>query len=82
GKGDVTAEIFHVAYTLRPEPSREPDPRRPVTFVFNGGPGAASAYLHLGALGPRVMATADNGSFLPSPQRLLDNPNTWLDMTD
>ncbi|PAQ03071.1 peptidase S10 [Mesorhizobium mediterraneum] len=82
GKGDVTAEVFHVAYTLRPEPSREPDPQRPITFVFNGGPGAASAYLHLGALGPRVMATAANGSFLPSPQRLLDNPNTWLDMTD
>ncbi|TIL36310.1 peptidase S10 [Mesorhizobium sp.] len=82
GKGDVTAEIFHVAYTQRPEPSREPDPRRPITFVFNGGPGAASAYLHLGALGPRVMATAADGNFLPPPQRLLDNSNTWLDMTD
>ncbi|TKD10287.1 MAG: peptidase S10, partial [Mesorhizobium sp.] len=33
GKGAITAEIFHVAYTLRPEPSREPDPQRPITFV-------------------------------------------------
>ncbi|MGX7873461.1 S10 family serine carboxypeptidase-like protein [Mesorhizobium sp. ORM6] len=38
--------------------------------------------MHLGALGPRVIATATDGSFLPSPQRLLDNPSTWLDMTD
>lgn len=80
--GKVTAEIFYVAYALRPEAGHEPDHHRPITFVFNGGPGAASAYLHLGALGPRVVATADDGSFLPSPQRLLDNPSTWLDMTD
>ena len=73
---------FYVAYALRAEAGREPDPRRPVTFVFNGGPGAASAYLNLGALGPRVMATAADGGFLPPPQRLLDNPSTWLDMTD
>ena len=82
GKGDVTAEIFYVAYALHPDTSRREDPQRPITFVFNGGPGAASAYLHLGALGPRVLATAADGSFLPSPQKLLDNPNTWLDMTD
>ncbi len=82
GKGDVTAEVFYVAYTLRPDTNRGQDPQRPITFVFNGGPGAASAYLHLGALGPRVLATAADGSFLPSPQKLLDNPNTWLDMTD
>jgi carboxypeptidase C (cathepsin A) len=82
GKGDVTAEISYVAYTLRPEKISGPDSQRPVTFVFNGGPGAASAYLHLGALGPRILATAADGSFLPSPQRLLDNPDTWLDMTD
>ncbi|TIX40772.1 MAG: peptidase S10, partial [Mesorhizobium sp.] len=58
GKGDITAEIFYVAYALHPVKDMGPDPRRPITFVFNGGPGAASAYLHLGALGPRVLATA------------------------
>ena len=82
GKGDVTAEIFYTAYTLKPEPSKEDASKRPVTFVFNGGPGAASAYLHLGALGPRVIATAPDGSFLPPPQKLADNPDTWLDGTD
>ena len=82
GKGDVTAEVFYVAYTLRAGADGEQDPRRPITFAFNGGPGAASAYLNLGALGPRVLATAADGGFLPPPQRLLDNSSTWLDMTD
>jgi carboxypeptidase C (cathepsin A) len=80
--GAVAAEIFYVAYTLRDEANPGPQPQRPITFVFNGGPGAASAYLHLGALGPRVIATSADGQFLPSPQELLDNPDTWLDMTD
>lgn len=81
GTGDVTAEVFYVSYRLRPGQAVA-DPKRPVTFVFNGGPGAASAYLHLGALGPRIIATAANGEFLPPPQRLMDNPDSWLDMTD
>ena len=79
GKGEVTAEIFYVAYTLQ---SAAPVKERAITFVFNGGPGAASAYLHLGALGPRIIATAANGEFLPPPQKLIDNPDSWLDMTD
>lgn len=82
GKGEVTAEIFYVAYTLHPEAGGTSDPNRPITFVFNGGPGAASAYLHIGAIGPRVIATANDGQFLPPPQRLIDNDSTWLDMTD
>ncbi|MER9404971.1 alpha/beta hydrolase [Mesorhizobium caraganae] len=80
GKGEVTAEIFYVAYTLPPAAGAEK--ARPITFVFNGGPGAASAYLHLGALGPRVIATGADGQFLPPPQKLIDNPDSWLDMTD
>ena len=79
---DVTAEVFYVAYTLQPEKAPELGSQRPITFVFNGGPGAASAYLHLGAMGPRVIATAADGRFLPSPQKLVDNSDTWLDMTD
>ena len=82
GKGDVTAEVFYVAYTLSAGAGGEQDPQRPITFAFNGGPGAAAAYLNLGALGPRVIATAADGGFLPPPQRLLDNSSTWLDMTD
>lgn len=81
GNGDVTAEIFHVAYTRVVSEGIVPA-QRPITFVFNGGPGAASAYLHLGALGPRIIATAPDGHFLEPPQKLIDNPDTWLDMTD
>ena len=76
GKADVTAEIFYVAYTLPPAAGAQK--ARPITFVFNGGPGAASAYLHLGALGPRVIATGADGQFLPPPQKLIDNPDSWL----
>jgi carboxypeptidase C (cathepsin A) len=78
GDGAVTAEIFYTAYFRKPEG----EAKRPITFVFNGGPGAASAYLHIGALGPRVVKTAPDGSFLSPPQSLEDNPDTWLDMTD
>ncbi len=78
-KGEVTAEIFYTAYTLQPAGAVK---QRPITFVFNGGPGAASAYLHLGAIGPRIVATSADGEFLPPPQRLIDNPDSWLDMTD
>ena len=82
GKGGVTAEVFYVAYDVQPADAPLDGRQRPITFVFNGGPGAASAYLHLGALGPRIIATAPNGNFLPPPQKLIDNPDTWLDMTD
>jgi carboxypeptidase C (cathepsin A) len=82
GNGGVTAEVFYVAYTVPPSEAPPHEQRRPITFVFNGGPGAASAYLHLGALGPRIIAMATNGGFLAPPQKLLDNPDTWLDMTD
>ncbi len=90
GNGAVAAEVFHVAYDLVAEPAGgegSADPgkapaERPITFVFNGGPGASAVYLHLGALGPRVLVTAEDGGFLPPPQRLADNPDTWLPMTD
>ncbi|MEW6632538.1 MAG: peptidase S10 [Pseudomonadota bacterium] len=78
-KGEVTAEIFYTAYTLQSAGAAK---QRPITFVFNGGPGAASAYLHLGAIGPRIVATNTDGEFLPPPQKLIDNPDSWLDMSD
>ncbi len=77
-----TARIFYVAYDLTAESGNRPPADRPVTFVFNGGPGAASAYLHLGALGPRILKTSPEGAFLAPPQRLADNPDTWLGVTD
>jgi carboxypeptidase C (cathepsin A) len=77
------AEIFHVYYR-RIDEAREgaSSTDRPVTFVFNGGPGAASAYLHVGALGPRRVKFAPDGTLLPPPVRLVDNESTWLAFTD
>lgn len=72
------AEIFHVAYTLKgANPAT-----RPVTFVFNGGPGAASIYLHLSAIGPKTIVTAGDGSFPAVPARLEENPDSWITFTD
>jgi carboxypeptidase C (cathepsin A) len=55
---------------------------RPVTFVFNGGPGAASIYLHIAAIGPKAIVTAGDGSFPASPARLEHNPDSWIAFTD
>jgi carboxypeptidase C (cathepsin A) len=75
--GERVAAIFYTAYVVK-----TPDPvKRPVTFAFNGGPGAASAYLHLGLVGPRI---ADFGSDNRdvAALSLKDNPHTWLPFTD
>ena len=72
------AEIFHIAYTLKGA-----DPaKRPVTFAFNGGPGAASIYLHIAAIGPKAIVTAGDGSFPAVPARLEENPDSWISFTD
>jgi carboxypeptidase C (cathepsin A) len=77
-KGATTATVFTIAYLTDAAPGRQ----RPVSFVFNGGPGAASVFLHLGALGPRIMETPPNGAAPSPPVRLVDNPATWLGFTD
>lgn len=79
-KEELAARIFTVSYTAEPkDPSDGP---RPVTFVFNGGPGAASAYMHLGAAGPKVVAFGPDGTLPPPPAPLVDNPDSWLAFTD
>lgn len=75
--GKITAHIFYTAYTT--DVASAP---RPVTFVFNGGPGAASAFLHIGALGPRVIAFNEKGSAALHPIHLANNNDTWLKFTD
>jgi carboxypeptidase C (cathepsin A) len=55
---------------------------RPVTFAFNGGPGASSVYLNFGAIGPKHLAFGDEGQAASDPLTLTDNPGTWLDFTD
>lgn len=70
--------IFFVAYR-----KIDADPEtRPLSFVFNGGPGAASAYLHLLALGPWIVGLDDDGSIPRPPVRMAENPLTWLTFTD
>jgi len=77
-EGKIEAEMFFVAYTLDGA-----DPaRRPLTFAYNGGPGSASIWLHMGALGPRKVALQPQGWLPQSPYHLVDNPDTPLDKTD
>lgn len=71
-----TAEIFHVAYHLATD---EP---RPLTFLFNGGPGAASAFLHMGVVGPQRIAFTPDGRAPAAPVPVVDNAETWLAWTD
>src|SRR5207248_6130387 len=74
------AHIFYMAYTLEvPEAGRA---TRPLTFAFNGGPGSASIWVHMGAVGPRRATLLDNGDMPPPPYSLVDNEQTWLDQTD
>lgn len=72
------AEMFHVAYQVATDDRAS----RPLTFVFNGGPGAASAYLHMGALGPKRVYFASDGSLPRPPVRVVDNLESWLSFTD
>jgi carboxypeptidase C (cathepsin A) len=55
---------------------------RPLTFAFNGGPGASAVWLHLGAFGPKRAVLADEGTALPAVNTLADNDSTWLEFTD
>ncbi len=78
-KGETEARIFYIAYTLD-EPAQESS--RPLMFSFNGGPGSASVWLHLGALGPRRVTITDGPVIPPPPFHLVDNEATWLDRSD
>src|SRR5215471_15883695 len=55
---------------------------RPITFVFNGGPGSSAAWLHVGGLGPKRLFLQDDGGIPAPPARLVDNAQTWLRFTD
>lgn len=73
--GKISAKFFYTAYV------KKDGHNRPLTFAFNGGPGAASAYLHLGLAGPRILDFGpkfDNGA----TAQLKDNPDSWLRFTD
>ena len=78
-KGEIEALIFFQAYIRAID---KPLSERPLMFSFNGGPGSASVWLHLGALGPKRAALNPDGSLPAPPYKLEDNPLTWLAHTD
>jgi carboxypeptidase C (cathepsin A) len=74
--GEQTAAVFYTAYVAK---NADGAPR-PLTFAFNGGPGAASAYLHLGLVGPKILQFGDRHD--AATAQLRSNPQTWLEFTD
>jgi len=76
--GTVKCAVSFVSYVR----SGKDDPARPVTFVFNGGPGSAAVWLHLGLFGPRRIDLGDGLAPPVAPYRLVDNEHTLLDVTD
>jgi len=75
--GEKIGAVFYTAYVAKGADRAA----RPITFAFNGGPGAASAYLHLGLAGPRIVEFGPQGND-GAAAKLVDNPDTWLAFTD
>jgi carboxypeptidase C (cathepsin A) len=73
--GKTIGEVVFTAYTVQGQ-------NRPVTFAINGGPGASSVFLNLGAIGPKRLEFGREGDSPSDPATLTDNPATWLDFTD
>ena len=73
--GKESGDVVFTAYTVEGD-------NRPVTFAFNGGPGASSVYLNFGAIGPKHLQAGNEGDSPSDPPTLTDNPGTWLDFTD
>ncbi|MBZ5719749.1 MAG: peptidase S10 [Acidobacteriia bacterium] len=78
GDGKIEAEMFFVAYTL----DGQDVGKRPLMFAFNGGPGSASLWLHMGALGPKRVVLQPNGFMPPAPYHMEDNASSILDKSD
>ena len=76
-KEKPSAEIFSVSYV-----AEGGDQSRPVAFVFNGGPGASSAFLHMGALGPQRVDFPADGTLPGLPPKLVQNESSWLGFAD
>lgn len=78
GSQPPEATMFYVAYFK----TGEKDTARPVMFVFNGGPGSSTVWLHMGAFGPRRVVTADSSHTPPAPYRVVNNDYSLLDVSD
>lgn len=81
-KGEPDAALFLTSYTLQHKGVAPKPAQRPILFAFNGGPGSASIWLHLGALGPKRVPINDDGSMPPPPYGVEDNPHTWFEHFD
>ncbi|WP_027354642.1 S10 family serine carboxypeptidase-like protein [Desulfosarcina sp. BuS5] len=77
-QSEPVGRIFYISYCVQ----QKGQDKRPLTFVFNGGPGAASAYLHIGAMGPQRVVFNEDGTVPPMPARIVENPKSWLAFTD
>jgi len=77
-KGEPTASMFYVAYTAAPASGRA----RPVTFLFNGGPGSSTMWLHMGSFGPVKVDASNPETIAGPPFRYGANPDSLLDVTD
>jgi len=78
-KDEPEALIFYTAYTRSDVKDLS---QRTLSFVYNGGPGSSSIWLHMGAFGPRRVATVDAAMMPPAPYKLEDNQSCLLDKTD
>lgn len=76
--GGPEASMFYVAYFKKGAPA----PGRPITFIYNGGPGSSTVWLHMGAFGPRRVVTKDNSHTPAAPYALVDNAYSLLDASD
>jgi len=76
--GKIAARMFFVAYTRDGEDVKT----RPVSFLYNGGPGAATIWLHMGSFAPKHVQMSEDGFQPPPPYRLVDNENSHIDVTD
>lgn len=78
-KGEPTASIFYIAYTRSDVKDMS---TRPLAFLYNGGPGSSSIWIHMGAYGPRRVVTTDAGATPPAPYKLVDNQYSLIDKCD
>jgi carboxypeptidase C (cathepsin A) len=78
-KGDATGLLYSAAYTRSDVKDLS---TRPLSFLYNGGPGSATMWLHMGAFGPRRVHTVDGSFTPPAPYKLVDNGESLLDKTD
>ncbi len=76
------ASMFYVAYFKDGGKNTAAKGARPVTFIFNGGPGSASFWLHMGAFGPRRIVTSTDAHTPAAPYSLVNNASTLLDASD